>query len=127
MNVRSIRWTLPASSRGIGYAGNSCSSTATGAVQGARAAMCFNYSIVLRSAKWVLGTGARRRDVFARAATDDEDCQKPNEYTYYSEGKKQIVTKKIPADKADEVLKWIEDGNWEKIEELEEAAENADL
>ncbi|KAI5858697.1 hypothetical protein BZA05DRAFT_469960 [Tricharina praecox] len=126
MNVRSVRWTLPASSRGIGYAGNSCRSTSSTPVQGAKSAACFNYAWNLRSAKWILGSGSRRRAVVARAAEDDE-CQKPNEYSYYSENKKQMVTKKIPAENADEVLKWIEDGEWVKIEGLEEVAEGQDL
>jgi len=120
MNVRSVRWTLPASSRGIGYAGNRCSSTSSVPVLGPKTAACFNYAWNLRSAKWILGSGAAEE-------MDEAECQKPNEYTYYSTARKQMTTKKIPADKAEQVLKWIKDADYHKIETLEDVAEGQEL
>ena len=111
-----IAWTLPGNSRGFGYTATSCSSGQSTAVFGSRTNACFFYdNNIMRSAKWVTGTGFSAK--FAKR-DEEEDCAKPNVYAYHDAEGKQIW-KKIPEGKVDEVVEAFSKGEVHGAEEWE--------
>jgi hypothetical protein len=64
------------------------------------------------SAKWLTGGGTKRDVEFA-----DEACAEPNVAYYQLDGTEHAA--QIPEGKVDIVEKWIANGEWSKLKDLE--------
>ncbi|KAI5818537.1 hypothetical protein BZA77DRAFT_307261 [Pyronema omphalodes] len=110
-NMRSIRWTLPARSRGEAYSHSKCNNKVNKSVSGKTTGLCVNYDSV-KSGKWIILKNGKRDE-------KQEDCKEPNSVGYTDkEGRK--FNKRIPDGMADEVLRMVERDEIEGLEDFED-------